>query len=153
MSDTDVTPEKPKAKALASGIEVWCAHERLSPIEELKPNPRNPNKHPEEQLELLAKNIRYFGWRHCITVSKRSGCIVAGHGRRRQHDPQTEHVQNAVQARDGGIALTGFQVTDEMEADAAESGQFSLIDPEFSPALANRLAEMQDGLSRLSRFH
>ena len=81
MSDTDVTPEKPKAKALASGIEVWCAHERLSPIEELKPNPRNPNKHPEEQLELLAKNIRYFGWRHCITVSKRSGCIVAGHGR------------------------------------------------------------------------
>ena len=32
-------------------------------------------------MGLLAKNIRYFGWRHCITVSNRSGCIVAGHGR------------------------------------------------------------------------
>ena len=30
---------------------------------------------------MLAKNIRYFGWRHNILVSKRSGCIVAGHGR------------------------------------------------------------------------
>jgi DNA modification methylase len=81
MSETIPVPETTKAKALASGIEVWCAHERLIPVEELKPNPRNPNKHPEPQLELLAKNIKYFGWRHCITVSKRSGCIVAGHGR------------------------------------------------------------------------
>ena len=81
MSDTITVPETTKAKALASGIEVWCAHERLIPIDELKPNPRNPNKHPEAQLELLSKNIKYFGWRHNILVSKRSGCIVAGHGR------------------------------------------------------------------------
>ena len=81
MSDTISVPESPKAKALASGIEVWCSHERLVPVAELKPNPRNPNTHPAAQLELLAKNIKYFGWRHCITVSKRSGCIVAGHGR------------------------------------------------------------------------
>lgn len=75
------TAEKPIAKALADGIEVWCAHERLLPVEELKPNPRNPNSHPNGQLELLAKNIRYFGWRRCISVSTRSGLIVAGHGR------------------------------------------------------------------------
>ena len=71
----------PLAKALADGVEVWCAHDRLVPLDDLKPNPRNPNEHPEGQLALLAKNIRYFGWRHCITVSKRSGFIVAGHGR------------------------------------------------------------------------
>ncbi|XHR27626.1 MAG: site-specific DNA-methyltransferase [Chthoniobacteraceae bacterium] len=81
MSDSIFTAETTKAKALACGIEVWCAHERLVPTVELKPNPRNPNKHPDSQLELLAKNIKYFGWRHCITVSKRSGYIVAGHGR------------------------------------------------------------------------
>ena len=79
MSDT--IDESPKAKALASGIEVWCAHERLIPIDELKPNQRNPNLHPDGQIELLAKNIKYFGWRHNILVSKLSGCIVAGHGR------------------------------------------------------------------------
>lgn len=71
----------PKAKAIASGIEVWCQFEQLVPIEELNPNPRNPNKHPDAQIELLSKNIRYLGWRHPITVSKRSGYIVAGHGR------------------------------------------------------------------------
>lgn len=72
---------KVKAKALASGVEVWCAHERLVPVAELKPNPRNPNTHPDGQIALLAKNIQYFGWRHPITVSERSGFIVAGHGR------------------------------------------------------------------------
>ena len=71
----------PKAKGLADGIEVWCGFEQLVPIEDLKPNPRNPNTHPSRQIELLAKNIRYFGFRHPITVSKLSGYIVAGHGR------------------------------------------------------------------------
>ncbi len=71
----------PKAKGLADGIEVWCGFDKLAPIEDLKPNPRNPNTHPARQIELLAKNIRYLGWRHPITVSKRSGFIVAGHGR------------------------------------------------------------------------
>ena len=71
----------PKAKALADGIEVWCSFDKLVSVEDLKPNPRNPNTHPARQVELLAKNVRYFGWRHPITVSNRSGFIVAGHGR------------------------------------------------------------------------
>lgn len=73
--------ENTKAKALADGIEVWCQFEKLVQIEEIKPNPRNPNTHPQRQIELLAKNIRHFGWRHPITISKRSGLIVSGHGR------------------------------------------------------------------------
>jgi ParB-like chromosome segregation protein Spo0J len=77
MSET----ESVKAKGLADGIEVWCGYEKLVPAEDLKANPRNPNTHPVRQIELLAKNIRYFGWRHPITVSRRSGLIVAGHGR------------------------------------------------------------------------
>ncbi len=77
MSET----ESVKAKGLADGIEVWCGYEKLVPAENLKANPRNPNTHPVRQIELLAKNIRYFGWRHPITVSRRSGLIVAGHGR------------------------------------------------------------------------
>jgi DNA modification methylase len=82
MSETAAEPiSTPKAKAIASGIEVWCQFEQLIPIEELKSNPRNPNKHPDAQIELLSKNIRYLGWRHPITISKRSGFIVAGHGR------------------------------------------------------------------------
>jgi ParB-like chromosome segregation protein Spo0J len=45
------------------------------------PNPRNPNTHPEKQIELLAKIIKNQGWRAPITVSSRSGFIVRGHGR------------------------------------------------------------------------
>ena len=70
-----------KAKALANGVEVWCSFEELANVDILKENPKNPNKHPDSQIELLAKNIKYLGWRHPITVSKRSGFIVAGHGR------------------------------------------------------------------------
>ena len=73
--------QTPKAKGLADGVEVWCSFDKLVPVDELKPNPRNPNTHPARQIELLAKNIRYFGFQHPITVSKLSGCIVAGHGR------------------------------------------------------------------------
>jgi ParB-like chromosome segregation protein Spo0J len=73
--------QDPKARTLANGIEVWCSFDKLVPVAELKPNPRNPNTHPQRQIELLAKNIRYFGWRQTITVSKLTGQIVSGHGR------------------------------------------------------------------------
>ena len=73
--------QDPKARTLANGIEVWCSFDKLVPVAELKPNPRNPNTHPQRQIELLAKNIRYFGWRQTITISKLTGQIVSGHGR------------------------------------------------------------------------
>jgi len=75
---------KPKPLAsppLASSIPVHCAHLRLADIASLIPNPRNPNKHGDTQVALLAKVIRHQGWRAPITISKRSGFIVTGHGR------------------------------------------------------------------------
>ena len=53
----------------------------MVPIGDLKPNPRNPNTHPEKQIVLLARIIEAHGWRVPITVSTRSGMIVRGHGR------------------------------------------------------------------------
>lgn len=50
-------------------------------IEKLVGNPRNPNKHPQNQIELLAKIIKAQGWRNPIVVSRRSGFVVKGHGR------------------------------------------------------------------------
>lgn len=70
-----------KARILADGIEVWCAYDKLVKVEELIPHPKNPNTHPQNQIKILAQNIRYHGWRHPIVVSKLSGYIVAGHGR------------------------------------------------------------------------
>ncbi len=65
----------------ADGIPVWCSHDRLLEVESLVPNPRNPNMHTAEQIDLLAKVISIQGWRAPITVSLRSGFITKGHGR------------------------------------------------------------------------
>ena len=62
-------------------MKVQCAHQELRPIGELKAHPKNPNQHPERQVELLAKIIEATGWRSPIVVSKRSGYITKGHGR------------------------------------------------------------------------
>ena len=74
-------PADTKPRAYASGIPVYCAYDKIIPIEQLKPNPKNPNKHPQDQLDKLGKIIRGNGWRNPITVSTRSGLIVKGHGR------------------------------------------------------------------------
>lgn len=62
-------------------MQVNCAHTELVDVERLVLNPRNANKHPDKQIELLAKILKFQGWRHPVVVSKRSGFVVAGHGR------------------------------------------------------------------------
>jgi DNA modification methylase len=67
--------------ATASGIPIHCAYDEVVDVASLVPNPRNPNRHPEAQIDLLARIIAAQGWRAPITVSNRSGFIVRGHGR------------------------------------------------------------------------
>lgn len=62
-------------------IPVHCAHTALIDPNKLKPNPVNPNRHSAHQIQLLASIIQEQGWRNPVTVSKRSGLIVRGHGR------------------------------------------------------------------------
>ena len=68
-------------KAMAGTIPVYCAHDKIVETDALVGNPRNPNKHPKEQVAALAKIIKRQGWRHPIVVSNRSGFVVKGHGR------------------------------------------------------------------------
>lgn len=62
-------------------MQILCAHTALVAPNTLKPNPDNPNRHSAHQIQLLAAIIQEQGWRSPITVSKRSGLIVRGHGR------------------------------------------------------------------------
>jgi len=62
-------------------VQVYCAYDELVDPVSLVPNPRNPNQHPDRQIELLAKMIEHQGWRTLITVSNRSGFVVRGHVR------------------------------------------------------------------------
>jgi hypothetical protein len=51
-------------------------------VMDLKVYPNNARVHPEKQVELLAKSIKKQGWRWGIIVSRQTGYIVSGHGRR-----------------------------------------------------------------------
>lgn len=62
-------------------IPIHCAFKELRNIATLIFHPRNPNKHPRKQIEILARIIQHQGWRNPIVVSTRSGFVVAGHGR------------------------------------------------------------------------
>jgi len=72
----DVSP-----RAMVGSVPVWCVHDKIVDCIELVMNPKNPNTHPAKQIALLGKIISKQGWRLPITVSKRSGFIVKGHGR------------------------------------------------------------------------
>ncbi len=63
-------------------IKIRCLKPvKMVPIKELKPDPRNPNTHPPEQVELLAKAIKYQGWRNPVIVSNRTKTMISGEGR------------------------------------------------------------------------
>lgn len=72
--------ERKQEEMLTEAPAVHCLG-KMVPIGELKPNPENPNVHPDEQLEVLADVLRVNGWRQPIVVSNLSGLIVKGHGR------------------------------------------------------------------------
>lgn len=50
-------------------------------ISKLVYNPKNNNKHPDDQINRLAKLIEFQGFRQPIIVSNRSGFVISGHGR------------------------------------------------------------------------
>lgn len=62
-------------------MKVHCPHDKMVPIGEMVPNPKNPNVHSDDQIERLAKILEYQGWRYPIKVCKQSGFITSGHGR------------------------------------------------------------------------
>jgi hypothetical protein len=62
-------------------MQFKCSYTEIVSTNKLVPNPKNPNIHPREQVEKLAKIIDFQGQRSPVVVSKRSGFITKGHGR------------------------------------------------------------------------
>jgi DNA modification methylase len=80
--EIDYSTEATPRAVTPDGVPVFCAHDDIIPIEKAVPNPKNPNQHSTDQIARLARIIEATGWREQITISKRSGFIVKGHGRR-----------------------------------------------------------------------
>jgi DNA modification methylase len=62
-------------------MEVKCLYDSLVPVSKLTPHPKNRNQHSKEQVERLAKILKYQGWRYPIKISNQTGFITSGHGR------------------------------------------------------------------------
>jgi DNA methylase/ParB-like nuclease domain len=62
-------------------------HEQISrmaietvPVEAIKSNPRNAKQHPEQQVALIAENIRKFGVTHPVLLDE-TATLIGGHAR------------------------------------------------------------------------
>jgi ParB-like chromosome segregation protein Spo0J len=123
---------------------VHCAHTQMVPIERLVGNPRNPNTHPLYQIDVLAKIIAAQGWRAPITVSRRSGFVVRGHGRLRAamklgctevpvdfQDYENEAAEYADLVADNRIAELA-----EMDMEALRAGLLAINDGTFDLTLS-----------------
>lgn len=61
--------------------EIKAKEIRLVPLAEIKLNPKNRNKHPDDQIDRLVEIIRYQGFRRPVTISTRTGFLNCGEGR------------------------------------------------------------------------
>jgi len=130
---------KKKPRAMIGKVPVWCAHDKIVDCVELKPNPKNPNTHPSSQIALLGKIITEQGWRSPITVSKRSGLIVKGHGRLEAafkagiqkapvdlQDYESEAAEHADMVADNRLAELAALDNDKLQALMAELSDFDI---------------------------
>lgn len=62
-------------------MEIRSKEITLVSIKKLKKKKNNRNLHGQDQIEMLAEQIKYQGFRNPIIVSNQSGEIVCGHGR------------------------------------------------------------------------
>lgn len=61
---------------------IHCRFDEKVDPKTLLDHPKNRNKHGQDQINRLAEIYKYQGIRHPVIVSKLSGKIVAGHGRK-----------------------------------------------------------------------
>lgn len=63
-------------------IEIKAKDVQMVEVGNIIDNPKNPNRHSIEQIERLAKMIKFAGFRDPLIVSNRTGFLLCGHGRK-----------------------------------------------------------------------
>jgi len=61
--------------------EIFAKEIKIVALKDIKLNPKNRNKHPEDQIKRLVKIIKETGFRRPGTISNRTGFLVCGEGR------------------------------------------------------------------------
>lgn len=116
-------------------MKIRCEYEKLVALKDLKPHPKNRNKHPKDQVARLSKILDHQGMRRPLIVSNQSGFIISGHGRllAAQHlgwkeipvdfqDYDTPEQEYADLQADNAIALWAALDIAEINADLKDLG-------------------------------
>lgn len=116
---------------------VFCSYDEILDIRKVIGNPRNPNQHPEKQIEMLASIIKATGWRANITISRLSGYVVKGHGR----------LAAAVKAGLSKVPVEYQNYTSEAEewADLTADNRIAELADMSTTMLADLLTEIDNG--------
>ena len=62
-------------------MEIKSKEIKIVDIDLIIENPKNPNRHSEDQIKRLTKLIKNTGFRSPLIVSNKSGFLIVGHGR------------------------------------------------------------------------
>ncbi len=131
-------------------------YDAMAKLSTLKASKHQRNKHPQEQIERLAKIMREHGVRHPISVSRLSGEVCFGHGRWAaaklngwktypvvMQDFANDQEEYACVQSDNGIALWAELDMDQIGADIVKLGDEFDVDllglqslattPDFGP--------------------
>lgn len=133
----------------------------IIPISQIKPNPANRNRHSPEQIERLAKIIKYQGFRSPLIISNLSGLLVSGHGRLEAalqagmtelpvtfQDFESSDQEYAAMVSDNSIANWAFLDLGSINTDIADLG------PDFDLehlGLKNFTLDFADKLEEINR--
>ncbi len=74
----------------------------------IQPYPDNAKKHPDKQVEMIAKSIKRFGWQQPIVVDKQ-GIIIVGHGRYQAYIKHPEGMDEPWITDNEGNTISGKQ--------------------------------------------
>jgi hypothetical protein len=76
--DLSETKRKPATRPRLSDISIPTIE--MVAVADLRPNPKNPNKHPETQIQMLMASLQKDGQTRPIVARLANKSIIAGHG-------------------------------------------------------------------------
>lgn len=65
-----------------SNVDIKSKEIKMVTLNSIVEHPKNANRHSVEQIERLCRLIEFQGFRSPLIISKRSGFLVSGHGRK-----------------------------------------------------------------------
>lgn len=129
---------KPAASSVAAGgggQPEMITERAFLALDQIIPNPRNPRRHPEEQVQGIGASLKHFGQTRPILLRKENRMIVAGHG-----------TWEGARA----IALDGLWV-ELWDVDQATADEYMLADNEHAKRAhddRDRIAELLSEIDR-----